>query len=43
MSKLLLDPDEITQVLGSYALATILKIPENCRHEHKNEDLPAMR
>jgi hypothetical protein len=42
MTDLCVEPDEIPQVLGSYALATILKIPENCQHEHKNKDLPQM-
>ena len=31
-----LEPDEIPQVLASYALATLFGISENWRYEHEN-------
>lgn len=43
MTELSIEPDEITQVPDRYGLATISSNSENCRHEHKNENLLAVR
>lgn len=43
MTELSIEPDEITQVTARYGLATISDKSENCRHEHKNENVLAVR